>query len=230
LHDEGYRLSEQLNDLDGELTTYSPTVRAAAGAIVTIDRQGEAVIHRGLLREAEAKALRMLARAQAGIDCVEAEGTDRPESDKASLSEKLARRLSAHRTAALQIELARRPQAALAALVQGMVQTVFQDGPDHELPIGVHARAQDRLEAFAPDYPQSPAALALGELRQAWLERLPPDDAELFAWLLALPQEELVRLLAVCVASTVDVVTSRAPEVRGAVLAQTVGLDMRAWC
>jgi ParB family chromosome partitioning protein len=85
------------------------------------------------------------------------------------------------------------------------------------------------LEAYAPDYPQSPAALALRELRQAWLERLPPDDAELFAWLLALPQEELVRLLALCVASTVDVVVSRAREDRGAVLAQTVGLDMRAW-
>ena len=229
LHDEGYRLSEQLADLDGELAIYSPTVRAAAGAVVTIDRQGEAAVHRGLLREAEAKALRMLARAQAGIDGEEAENTDRPESDKASLSEKLARRLSAHRTAALQIELARHPQAALAALVQGMVQTVFQDGTDHELPIGVQARAQDRLEAYAPDYPQSPAALALRELRQAWLERLPPDDAELFAWLLALPQEELVRLLALCVASTVDVVASRAREDRGAVLAQTVGLDMRAW-
>ena len=229
LHDEGYRLSEQLNDLDSELTTYSPTVRAAAGAIVTIDRHGEAVIHRGLLREAEAKALRMLARAQAGIDGEEAEGTDRPESDKASLSEKLARRLSAHRTAALQIELARHPQAALAALVQGMVQTVLQDSDALELPIGVKARAQDGLEAYAPDYPQSPAAVALRELQQAWRERLPDDDAELFAGLLALPQEELVRLLAVCVASTVDVVTSRAREVRGAALAQTVGLDMRAW-
>jgi ParB family transcriptional regulator, chromosome partitioning protein len=118
LHDEGYRLSEQLNDLDGELTTYSPTVRAAAGAVVTIDRQGEAVIHRGLLREAEAKALRMLARAQAGADGEEAEDTGRPEPDKATLSEKLTRRLSAHRTAALQIELARHPKAALAALVQ----------------------------------------------------------------------------------------------------------------
>lgn len=42
LHDEGYRLSEQLNDLDTHLMTYSPTVRAAAGAVVTIDQQGEA--------------------------------------------------------------------------------------------------------------------------------------------------------------------------------------------
>ena len=229
LHDEGYRLSEQLNDLDGELTTYSPTVRAAAGAVVTIDRQGEAVIHRGLLREAEAKALRMLARAQAGIDGEEAKDTDQQEPDKASLSEKLARRLSAHRTAALQIELARHPQAALAALVQGMVQTVLHDSDALELPIGVKARAQDGLEAYAPDYPQSPAAVALRELQQAWRERLPEDDGELYVGLLALPQEELVQLLAVCVASTVDVVTSRAREIRGAALAQIVGLDMRTW-
>jgi ParB family chromosome partitioning protein len=229
LHEESYRLSEQLNDLDTHLVTYSPTVRATAGAVVTIDRQGEAVIHRGLLREAEAKALRLLARVQAGIEGEEAEDTGRPEPEKPSLSEKLARRLNAHRTAALQIELARQPQAALAALVQGMVQTVLRDGDTLELPIGVKARAQDGLEAYAPDYPQSSAAVALRELQRAWRERLPDDDAELFAGLLALSQEELVQLLAVCVASTVDVVTSRAREVRGAALAHTVGLDMRAW-
>jgi ParB family transcriptional regulator, chromosome partitioning protein len=229
LHDEGYRLSEQLADLDGELAIYSPIVRAAAGAVVTIDRQGEAVIHRGLLREAEAKALRTLARAQSGSEGEEAKNTGWPELEKPSLSEKLARRLSAHRTAALQIELARHPQAALAALVQGMVKTLLQHSDALELPIGVKARAQDGLEAYAPDYPQSPAAVALRELQQAWRERLPDDDGELFVWLLALPQEELVRLLAVCVASTVDVVTSRAREVRGAALAQIVGLDMRTW-
>ncbi|SVK37502.1 Uncharacterised protein [Acinetobacter baumannii] len=42
------------------------------------------------------------------------------------MSDKLAQRLSAHRTAALQIEVARHPQVALAALVHGMVQTVLQ--------------------------------------------------------------------------------------------------------
>jgi len=229
LEDESDRLREQLSDLDAQLATYSPTMRAAAGAVVTIDREGEVAVHRGLLREAEAKALRLLAKAQAGSEGKVAEGTDRPGSDNASLSEKLARRLSAHRTAALQIELARHPQAALAALVQGMVQSVLQHSHALELPVGVEARAQDRLEAYASDYPQSPAAVALRELQQAWRERLPEDDAELFAGLLALPQEELVRLLAVCVASTVDLVTSRAREVRGAALAQRVGLDMRAW-
>ena len=61
-------------------------------------------------------------------------------------------------------------------------------------------------------------------------EALPEDSAELFAALLAKPQDELVRLLAVCVASTVDVVTPRAtPQQPGAELAQAVGLNMAAW-
>ena len=43
-------------------------------------------------------------------------------------------------------------------------------------------------------------------------------------------QSELVKLLAVCVASTVDVVTPRAvPHQPGEELAQAVGLDMAAW-
>lgn len=54
------------------------------------------------------------------------------------------------------------------------------------------------------------------------------DDAALFAALLALSHDETVQLLAVCVASTVDVVTGRAQELPGALLAQAVGLDMRA--
>ena len=58
---------------------------------------------------------------------------------------------------------------------------------------------------------------------------MPEDDAELFAVLLAMPQDELVRLLAVCVASTVDVVSSREHDAPGMVLAQAVGLDMAAW-
>jgi hypothetical protein len=53
-------LGEQLQALEDGLQDYGANVKAAAGAIVTIDRNGEAVIHRGLLREAEAKALRTL--------------------------------------------------------------------------------------------------------------------------------------------------------------------------
>ena len=231
------QVAGELQAVEEALQGYAPDVRALAGAIVTLDRSGEAVIHRGLLREAEAKALRTLERLRQGFGSAEGEagnddeGEDAEPPKAASLSDRLAQRLSAHRTAALQIEVARHPQVALAALVHGMVQAVLQDGHYHDgLPLGVRLTVKDRLESMAPDWPDSPAAVALRELQQVAGEALPQDGAELFTALLAMEQGELVRLLAVCVAATVDVVTPRATQRQpGAELAQAVGLDMAAW-
>lgn len=229
------QVAEELQTVEDALQGYAPDVRAVAGAIVTLDREGEAVIHRGLLREAEAKALRMLEKLRqgfgAGDGANDEEGHDDEAPKAASLSDRLAQRLSAHRTAALQIEVARHPHVALAALVHGMVQTVLQprtygDG----LPLGVRLNVQDRLESLAPGVSESSAAAVLHELQEVAGEALPQDSAELFAVLLAKSQDELVRLLAVCVAATVDVVTPRARQRQpGAELAQAVGLDMAAW-
>nr|WP_296337629.1 ParB/RepB/Spo0J family partition protein [uncultured Acidovorax sp.] len=238
LQEEGERLGEQLQALEDGLQGYGANVKAAAGAIVTINRNGEAVIHRGLLREAEAKALRTLEKLRQGFSGLDAANDDEGEEDEqpkaAAISDRLAHRLSAHRTAALQIEVAQHPHAALAALVHGMVQTVLRGryyGPSNgSMPLGVRLTVQDRLEGMAPDWPESPAAVALRELQQAWGGKLPEDSAALFAALLAMEQGELVQLLAVCVAGAVDVVTPRATAQQpGAELAQAVGLDMAAW-
>ena len=241
LQEEGEAVGEQLQALEDGLQDYGANVKAAAGAIVTIDRNGEAVIHRGLMGEAEAKALRTLEKLRQGFSDPDAanddegeDGDDDRQPKTAAMSDRLAQRLSAHRTAALQIEVARHPQAALAAVVHGMVQTVLQESrygrSRDSLPLGVGLKVQDRLEGMAPDWPGSPAAVALRELQQVAGEALPDDSAELFAVLLTKPQDELVKLLAVCVASTVDVVTPRAtPHQPGEELAQAVGLDMAAW-
>ncbi|WP_213382343.1 ParB/RepB/Spo0J family partition protein, partial [Enterobacter cloacae] len=238
LQEEGKAVGEQLQALEDGLQDYSPTVKAAAGAIITIDRNGQAVIHRGLMREAEAKALRTLERLRQGFSGEDAGNDDEGEDGDgdgqprtAAMSDRLAQRLSAHRTAALQIEIARHPQVALAALVHGMVQTVLQESHyGHDLPLGVSLKVQDRLEGMAPDWPESPAAVALRELQQVAGEGLPQDSADLFAALLAKSQDELVRLLAVCVAVTVDVVTPRTTRQQPSEeLAQAVGLDMAAW-
>ncbi|WP_436916423.1 ParB N-terminal domain-containing protein [Klebsiella pneumoniae] len=235
LQEEGEALGEQLQVLEDGLLDYAANVKTAAGAIVAIDRNGEAVIHRGLLREAEAKALRTLERLRQGFGSDGEAGNDEEGEDEqpktAAISDRLAQRLIAHRTAALQIEVARHPQVALAALVHGMAQTVLQERHyGHDLPLGMSLQVQDRLENKAPDIPDSPAAVALRELQQVAGEALPQDSAELFAVLLAKPQDELVRLLAVCVASTVDAVTPRATQHQpGAELAQAVGLDMATW-
>ncbi|WP_150428684.1 ParB N-terminal domain-containing protein [Dechloromonas sp. CZR5] len=238
LQEEGEAMGEQLQALEDGLQYYSPNVKAAAGVVVTVDRNGEAVIHRGLLREAEAKALRTLERLRQGVADGEAanddEGDTTEEDQAPAMSDRLAQRLSAHRTAALQIEVARHPQAALAALVHGMVQTVLQESRygfnRDSLPLGVRLTKQDRLESMAPDWPESSAAVALRELQRAWAGKLPEDSAELFAALLAMEQGELVKLLAVCMASAVDVVTPRTTQRQpGEELAQAVGLDMAAW-
>ncbi|PYE19858.1 ParB family protein [Paraburkholderia silvatlantica] len=229
------QVAEELQAIQNGLRDYAPDVRAVAGAIVTFDHEGEAVIHRGLLREAEAKALRTLEKLRQGFGtgdgANDGEDHDDEEPKSASLSDRLAQRLSAHRTAALQIEVARHPHVALAALVHGMVQTVLQaDACGDGLPLGVSLKVQDRLEVMAPDVLESSAAVALRELQEVAGEALPQDSAELFAALQAKSQDELVRLLAVCVASTVDVVTPRASQQQpGAELAQAVGLDMAAW-
>ncbi|WP_137819187.1 ParB/RepB/Spo0J family partition protein [Pseudomonas sp. 2FG] len=229
------QVTAELHALGESLQGYAPEVLNVAGAVVTIDRSGEVLIHRGLLREAEANALRTLERlrqGQGGSEGVSDDADEVAEPPKAAnLSDRLAQRLSAHRTAALQIEVARHPQVALAALVHGMVQAVLQAGPHRDgMPLGVRLSLCDRLDSLAPDWSESPAAMALHELRQAWSEQLPQDGAELFAALLAMPQDELVRLLAVCVAVTVDVVTPRATQYQpGIELAQAVGLEMGAW-
>lgn len=211
-----------------------------AGAIVTLDREGQPLIHRGLLRDAEAKVLRALDAARQRAVSGRTPGDDGSNSDGSTtgdaphgaehLSDRLAQRLSAHRTAALQIEFARQPQAALAALAHALVQQALQGGYRNALPLGLRMSLRDRLEDLAPDWPESPAALALRELRQAWADRLPQEPGALFTALLDKSQNELVQLLALCTAPAVDVVTSRATASQpGAELAQALGLDMAAW-
>jgi ParB family chromosome partitioning protein len=80
----------------------------------------------------------------------------------------------------------------------------------HDLPLGVEVTLQDRLASLAPDWPESPAAIALRNIQHSHAASLPEDSGELFAALLAMPQDALVTLLAVCIAPTVDVVTPRA--------------------
>jgi ParB family transcriptional regulator, chromosome partitioning protein len=184
-------------------------------------------VHRGLLREEQAKALRAREREEAGAA---GEAADAESSPKSRISEKLAKRLSAHRTAALQAEVARHPHVALVALVHRLALSVVVEGYyTGGSPVNVTAVPQRGLETHAPDIAQSPALVGMLEVRQAWAARLPEDPDALFAELLALPQQELLSLLAVCVAETVDALSSSDSDMPGAALARAVGLDMHDW-
>ncbi len=229
LHEELDRLGNELDAIEQGLILYAPEVLALAGAVVSVDHMGGVVVHRGLLREEQARALRVQERQGAGEgESRVGEGAPPPVSH--GISEKLAKRLSAHRTAALQAEVARHPAIALVAVVHRLALRVVADAYRCEgSPVNISASPQDGLDAHAPDVAQSPAIIGLRAVRQAWADRLPKDPDALFSELLAFPQPELLSLLAVCVALTVGAVTTREAETPATLLAQAVGLDMHDW-
>ena len=228
LHEELDRLGDQLDAIEQTLVVYDPGIVAMAGAVVSVDPMGAVVVHRGLLREEQVKALRAQERptpdAHAGG---EGEPAETPTS-RGGLSEKLVRRLSAHRTAALQAELARHPRIALVALVHQLAQRVILSGYGAG-PVNISATPQDRLEQHAPDVAEAPAAQGLRAVREAWESRLPEDPTALFADLQAMEHEELLSLLALCVGLTVSAIAQREDETPAALLAQAVGLNMHSW-
>ncbi len=230
LYDEHDRISAALDAIADSLQTYSAKVRAFAGAVVTVDAQGEVAVHRGLLQEDVAKVLRTLERGGGSAeDVADAARAASAAPAKGGMSEALARRLSAHRTAALQVELARRPQVALAALVSELAGSLLLDGEGTGLPLGIRASEPAALTRVADDLAQSDALRAFDALRERWRQRLPEDGDGLFDVLLAMSVEQLVELLAVCVAATVNVVTPNEHSDNADVLARAVALDMRAW-
>jgi ParB family chromosome partitioning protein len=232
LQEELDQLGNELEVIEQTLTVYPAGVMEIAGAVVSVDHMGGVVVHRGLLREEQAKALRAQERQEAsGADEERnGHGDDADEPAKPGISEKLAKRLSAHRTAALQAEVARHPQVALAAVVHRLaLRVVFDSYGSGGSPVDIIATPQDGLTQHAPDVGDSPAALGMDKVREAWAARLPKESKALFAELLILPQGELLSLLAVCVASTVSVLASREDEVPAAALAEAVSLDMHDW-
>lgn len=230
LHDEMDDVGSELDAIERTLVVYPPGAVAMAGAVVSLDHAGGVVVHRGLLREEQARALRAQARndqSPAG-DTERAEGIGATESPRIAISEKLAKRLSAHRTAALQAEVARHPHVALVAVVHSLALRVVVGGY-HGSPVNITAHPQDRLEQYAPDVAEAPAAAGMRQVRDAWAERLPNDHEKLFAELLAMSQPELLSLLAVCVGFTVTAIASREDEVPADALARAVALDMHGW-
>ncbi|MGJ7504056.1 MULTISPECIES: ParB/RepB/Spo0J family partition protein [unclassified Variovorax] len=222
-------LGNELEAIERRLVEYPPAVVALAGAVVSVDHMGGVVVYRGLLREEQAKALREQARQEEGGEgCSPDAGAD--ERAKPGISEKLAKRLSAHRTAALQAEVARHPQVALVALVHRLALRVIVDSyGSGGSPVDISATPQDGLGLHAPDMGEAAAAVGMRKVRKAWADRLPQDPDALFAEMLAFPQQELLSLLAVCVASTVSVLASHEEEVPAAALARAVNLDMHDW-
>jgi ParB family chromosome partitioning protein len=213
-------LDREIETLNEQRAVPNPEQQAIAGALVSIGPDGKVRVDRNLLKPQDAE---QFARAQKQQEKGAGHGAPRVHSAA------LVRRLTAHRTLALQATLARRPEVALAALTHRlMLQTFFVAGFARDSALQIKAETS-ALNACAEDLVGSKAQTALEALRKQLGAGLPEEADALFMWLLEQPQAQVLSILAYCVATTVDGVQSDEVSSPTAALARAAELDMREW-
>ncbi|WP_426400961.1 ParB/RepB/Spo0J family partition protein (plasmid) [Ralstonia sp. R-29] len=233
--DEAYqRLSDELEGIYTERSEREAALETVAdktnvGVIVALRDHGVEVI-RGAIRPEDRRAAVKAARAQArGAAAVSGSGiTNR----LPAMPKKLVRALTAQRTAALQAMLMENHHVALAALAHTMVtdlaREVYYRSGEGGIKVSAKNVAYD-LHAADAALEDSRAWQQINAARAEWGERLPGEPDALWEHLLAMPQEELIALLAHCTALTVDGIQSRSGEHCTDALARAVNLDMADW-
>lgn len=201
LHEQLESLDEQAQKLNQGTETWSAKAMANAGAIVELSRSGNLVIHRGLVKPADAKRAEREAASKT-------QGDAKPNGADMELSEALLRNLTAHRTAVLKYQLTHQPRVALAVLAYHLLQSAF--GVHWYTHLGtMSAPDGDRLldrDGVAADYPPR---VRLLQITEAWRGEIPDDPAAALDYLLGLSAGELDGLLAVCTALAFDATTGR---------------------
>jgi len=197
---------------------------------------------RGLVRDEDRKAVAAGARSTGGADRSAQDGTGsdhlgspsssaEPERRPLGCSEALAKRLAAHRTIALQAMLAHNAAVALATVVHILVLRTFgSDYPREASALQVSPQLSAfALEAAADDLKTSRAWQAVQQVKEAWRTRLPEQQGEWFRWLIDLPRPELIDLLALCSALTVNALPGAGASASANALAAALRLDMADW-
>ena len=195
--------SEACDQYVERLESWTPEQMASAGAFLILDHAGQVAIERGLVKPEDKAAAQ-----RSGI-----EGAGSFISEKRAKpvhSEKLCRRLTAHRTAAVQVELAANPNVALAVLMNRMIPKVFDEHFHHDYSnnrdaIEVSATcSHSKLLREADDMAASTAWKAIDAERSKWAVMLPKQTVHLLPWLLEQSDDVKANLFAFCVAATLD--------------------------
>ena len=255
LESEADGLEEERKARLEALTEWPAAWMALAGCVLHVGADGRAAVKAGLIRpedradlsQAITKAAEEKSAGGGGSedDADPARGTGLPAlqslpsaagaTARPVHSERLMRRLTAHRVAAIQAELLDRPEVAMAALTTHLTLKLLAD-PLHgayRLPnlLAISATGnQQELRGAAEDIEASPAAQRIEAVRIAWIEHLPKEPDAVFDWMLRQPPQTVLRLLTFLVACTVNGITGTdagRPVNDG--LACALGLDMTRW-
>lgn len=238
---------DRIEDIDEELAAlkkarqrYSKDVKAMAGAIITIEtngqRRGSLLILRGLIRPEDRKAAdkarkaKEKAKARAkngGAEQDEGEGAGGSE-----LSDALIHSLTTERTMALRAKLLTAPLVALRAAVHAIVVgSLYEEGGSHD---GVALRTEGHNVRLSPEAVERAveARTQIEAAVNAARQGLPDEHDALWAHLMTLDVDQLLGLLAVAMAGVID--ASRfgkncGQKIVADGIAKAVGLDMASW-
>ncbi|MGE5512914.1 MAG: ParB/RepB/Spo0J family partition protein [Bacteroidota bacterium] len=229
--DNAERLAEieaRMDALTAKTEVWSADALAVAGVLVTLGYDGDVRVERGLVRKID------LPKASKTQPEVQDENVDETETHGGGLSPRLVEELTAEKSAAIGAELMAQPDIALAAVVHALVLDAFYRGHMSESCLKLSARSAHLSSAIAK--PEGCKGLsAIEQERERIGDHLPGNPDDLWDWLLARSREELLDLLAVIAATSVDAVqrkldrsdSSRLSHAQA--LARALQLDMGSW-
>jgi ParB family chromosome partitioning protein len=235
IESESEALQVQIKALEDTLSIWPTDLMAQAGCVVYVGNDGAAVLKCGLVRPEDrndmVQAVRM---AGEGADDESLVSLPSPKTRPVH-SDKLMRRLTAHRVAAVQAELMDRPDVALAAITAHLAVKLLVDGyrrhygNDDVLTVGA-TNTHVSLPSEADDMKASAAWQKMDAERATWAARLPESVDAIFPWVLAQEPITVQQLLTFLIASTVTGVygVERSKQSTDA-LAVALGLDMSKW-
>lgn len=233
-------LSARIDALNNGGEAYREDDKALAGVLVYLDSKGEAAIRRGLIAVADKKAHAAMVKARnaasddAGSKADGGTASEQAETAASGLSATLRENLSAHHTMALRASLIDNPTVALVATVHRMLLVghyTHQTGARDLGAIRLEGLGwNETLDKHVSDIRETTAGVIVAEARNTRKAILPAEAADLWDYLIALPQSGLLDLLAYAASYQVFAVQAQyAPTgrtVSGYQLAEALALDM----
>ena len=245
--DEG---ADEMDALETQIATlqksagsdYLPEDKALAGVLFYLENDGRVGVRRGLVAVEDKKAHKAMqvARESAEALAAAADGQTgglaaiQAETAGEGLSATLRENLSAHHSMALRAALIDNPAVALTATVHRLLLVGHYRGNMGARDIGA-VRVEglgwnETLDKHVSDIRETTAGQRVEAARVAMAASLPADPAQLWDYLLALPQVRLLDILAYAASHQVYAVQAQyAPQARttsGYQLAEALSLDM----
>lgn len=217
-------IDKRIDELTERTKSWSPSVIAKAGALISLGHRGDIRIERGLIRPED----------RCDDDRAPWDDAPAPTPPTTNLSATLMADLTAQRTAALRVELLQQPRIALAATVHRLALTHFYPGASEGNCLQM-AFQQPALSALMQKPDDCVAAHECEENGSKLRSTMPNNPEDFWHWCLNRSTDDLLTLLAYLAALSINAVQS-APDrpdcprlIHANELADALQLDMAKW-